>query len=598
MITIFSIDAYSITSTISEEPFGFHPALIRDRMIGYSEAENIGVTWTRPSIYAYQAIIQTDLSKDEYDFRLHDRLYGETPDNISILGNIAVAPSGNKNRQEDFSDFVKEGSYQPVDIPRYERFVKATVERYDGDGVDDMPGLTNPVKYWQVDNEPPREGKDDFAVLQEITYKAIKEACPDCQVMIGGATGFPDTFDRNFKVYTKILKDLNGEYIDIFDFHWYGNALGEYRELGDSLEIIKKTLDETGFGDIPIWITEMGSYSGSPNSMLRQELPIQTEQMQASDYFKRYIYPISQGVKKVFPAFGLIEGFKQDDGYFDHTGLIYDGKLSDDLGFGVKKLSYWTYKFMTDSLTGSDWSTLSEIYIVDSVYGYKIIKDNKPIWIVWWDWFEKSGSSEELDKDIRLQFEGFENIDSVKITEVVPDYERGIDIEGPYPDFFKQTSQTVDNGLLEFTIGINPVIIEVVEYSEVGETLIFKVGEKEYKQGDTLYQMDVAPIILEERTYLPARYVVEPLGGTVSWDEAERRVICMLNDTMVELWINKPTAIVDEVEIQIDPNNPEVVPTIVDGRTMVPMRFLAENIGCEVEWVAETKEIILKYSPE
>jgi len=36
---------------------------------------------------------------------------------------------------------------------------------------------------------------------------------------------------------------------------------------------------------------------------------------------------------------------------------------------------------------------------------------------------------------------------------------------------------------------------------------------------------------------------------------------------------------------------------IVSGRTMVPMRFLAESLGCEVEWVATTKEIILTYVP-
>ncbi|MEZ4812626.1 MAG: stalk domain-containing protein [Caldisericia bacterium] len=40
---------------------------------------------------------------------------------------------------------------------------------------------------------------------------------------------------------------------------------------------------------------------------------------------------------------------------------------------------------------------------------------------------------------------------------------------------------------------------------------------------------------------------------------------------------------------QIDPDNPDVVTTIIDDRTMVPMRFLAENLGCKVEWIAETE---------
>ena len=36
----------------------------------------------------------------------------------------------------------------------YLRFVRSTVERYDGDGVDDMPGLLFPVRFWEIDNQP------------------------------------------------------------------------------------------------------------------------------------------------------------------------------------------------------------------------------------------------------------------------------------------------------------------------------------------------------------------------------------------------------------------------------------------------------------
>jgi len=142
--------------------------------------------------------------------------------------------------------------------------------------------------------------------------------------------------------------------------------------------------------------------------------------------------------------------------------------------------------------------------------------------------------------------------------------------------------------------------------------LMFQIGvKKQWLDGDERL-IDVAPLILNGRTFLPARSVTEPLGGDVLWDGVEKKVICKLEATntsledgsenettynTVEFWIGKPTARVNGVEIQIDPDNPEVVPTIIDGRTMVPMRFLAESLGCEVEWIAETKEIILTYSP-
>ena len=65
------------------------------------------------------------------------------------------------------------------------------MERYDGDGVDDMPNLKSPIKYWQVENEPDLSSKDidGFVNLQKITYIALKSACPDCKVLMGGMAG-------------------------------------------------------------------------------------------------------------------------------------------------------------------------------------------------------------------------------------------------------------------------------------------------------------------------------------------------------------------------------------------------------------------------
>ncbi|HOO96705.1 MAG TPA: PQQ-binding-like beta-propeller repeat protein [Caldisericia bacterium] len=139
----------------------------------------------------------------------------------------------------------------------------------------------------------------------------------------------------------------------------------------------------------------------------------------------------------------------------------------------------------------------------------------------------------------------------------------------------------------------------------------FNIGSDKGIVDDCLMiSMDTKPVIYQNRSFLPAKYVVESLGGFIEWNSDERKVECKLvsiknpndripagyNEHVVELWIDKPTAKVNGVETQIDPNNPEVVPTIIDGRTMVPMRFLAESLGCEVEWIAETKEIVLTYT--
>ncbi len=136
----------------------------------------------------------------------------------------------------------------------------------------------------------------------------------------------------------------------------------------------------------------------------------------------------------------------------------------------------------------------------------------------------------------------------------------------------------------------------------------FVVGDNYYQIDGESIDMDVSPTVINDRTLLPARYVVEPLGGQVFWDGEQRKVTCKLvapdnadteeyKENIVELWIDMPTARVNGSVIPIDPDNPDVVPTIINDRTMVPMRFLAESLGCEVEWVADTKEIILTYTP-
>ena len=129
-------------------------------------------------------------------------------------------------------------------------------------------------------------------------------------------------------------------------------------------------------------------------------------------------------------------------------------------------------------------------------------------------------------------------------------------------------------------------------------TLKLQIGSKTMYVNDTPLEIDVPPAIVEGRTLLPIRWVAEPLGADVSWDGTERKVTVTLNDTTIELWIGKPLARVNGVEKPIDPNNPKVVPMIIKGRTMLPVRFVAENLGCRVEWDGTTKTVTIIYPKE
>jgi len=126
--------------------------------------------------------------------------------------------------------------------------------------------------------------------------------------------------------------------------------------------------------------------------------------------------------------------------------------------------------------------------------------------------------------------------------------------------------------------------------------LKLQIGNKMMYVNDNPQEIDVPPQIIEGRTLLPIRWVAEPLGASIGWDANEKKVTVSLKDTIIELWIGKNIARVNGVDTPIDPNNPKVVPMIIQGRTMLPVRFVAENLGCKVDWDANTKTVTITYS--
>jgi hypothetical protein len=122
-------------------------------------------------------------------------------------------------------------------------------------------------------------------------------------------------------------------------------------------------------------------------------------------------------------------------------------------------------------------------------------------------------------------------------------------------------------------------------------TLKFFIGQTLYFVNGVAKYMDVAPVILESRTLLPIRFVAEPLGATVGWDGATRQVTITLGAKVINLWIDNPSARVTGVATPIDPDNPLVTPIIQQSRTMLPVRFVVENLGADIEWNASERSI-------
>jgi hypothetical protein len=88
------------------------------------------------------------------------------------------------------------------------------------------------------------------------------------------------------------------------------------------------------------------------------------------------------------------------------------------------------------------------------------------------------------------------------------------------------------------------------------------------------------------RTLLPIRAVAEELGATVEWDEDARKVTIRRGATLIEVRINSTVARVNGANRTLD-----AAPILMNGRTMLPLRFVAEALGCEVNWDPATRVV-------
>lgn len=132
-------------------------------------------------------------------------------------------------------------------------------------------------------------------------------------------------------------------------------------------------------------------------------------------------------------------------------------------------------------------------------------------------------------------------------------------------------------------------VVDQKEYTYEGKDVTIDLDGKKL-------ECDIPPIIHNERTLLPIRALIEKLGGEVSWDGILQMVTVSLNKMDVSMIIGKNEALVNGEKKELD-----VAPCLAyengdtnTSRTIVPVRFVMENLGLDVNWEDETFTVVLK----
>ena len=279
----------SIPDEILENKFGF----LAGHFDGKGTPIESGSGWLRPHPGPF---LWDSIQKDEnsdYSWKNIDEWVEDTQaENFALLATVWPFADWDQQSHKDSSDCIVPDTDQflikkydlgkkdnnsnylpyyrcnPYDWDAYTEWITAMVERYDGDGIADMPGLEIPIKYWEVLNEPDinwiameheEEWNDtldffmgtpkDYAELLITTYKTIKKADPEAQVLIAGAAGSND----NFLGFYERVFETEGvtEAFDIGNIHCISND--EYWNF--NVEPYAKFLEENDI-DKPIWVTE------------------------------------------------------------------------------------------------------------------------------------------------------------------------------------------------------------------------------------------------------------------------------------------------------------------------------------------------------
>ena len=250
----------------------------------------LGATWVRSHSAVYPNLDYQTASKRQWTGHADRWVRTVQAEGLEALVMVSPWPGNQTSAHTD--------TYVVEDPEAYASWVSAVVERYDGDGVDDMPGLLRPIRHWEVDNEPDlkntlqaRGSKVDpttfctpeqYMAVLRVTADAIRAADPEATVLSGGI------YRPHAHAGVTYLHKLDAlgllEVVDVVSLHTYFD--------GPGTETLERGLSAAPDG-ARVWLTETSVASRGDKRWMSQA-------WQAEMVHRVHAAALVHGVEKVF----------------------------------------------------------------------------------------------------------------------------------------------------------------------------------------------------------------------------------------------------------------------------------------------------------
>lgn len=290
----------------------------------------------------------------------------------------------------------------------------------------------------------------------------------------------------------------------------------------------------------------------------------------------------------------------------DENGIKFTSQVADDFAFATSSRSLATIDGFTvkGPSTNKDAKGVATITVTHKEYGYTatidvpvvggpaavdynvVAKNNKSAVVTMQ--FVDSNGNVTYDKDNADTNYSFVNVPA------------GVTITNK-DSFAKKTGEAeftvnaTDAGNFDLTVVTdNNILVKIpVKFDEekapVNKNITLFIGQQVAVVNGDASLLDVAPFIKEGRTFVPVRFVAEALGAEVKYDAATQVVTATRGDDVVVMTIGSNVMTVNG-EAQVT----DVAPFIVDGRTVLPFRAVAEAFGADVTWDAATQSVVFE----